>query len=164
MLEDTITRARRTSLHSVAWPQGLRWTITCGHPWLLSQLLQRFVSNLEKFVGSCQQRAWMAEESVATLGPDVELSGLVSHCHKPTEPIDCKSNANTEVLLALICLFLRLMWNLPGAEWTGRFTQNSCKVTAKSSPAVVVRSLPQRRNGLCWSVLKAPQNAHVQPP
>lgn len=70
-----IIRGRGTSLHSVTWPQHLRWTIMRGHPCLLSQPSQTFVSNFEKYVLSCQQMHWLADESVAML--DVKLSGLL---------------------------------------------------------------------------------------
>ena len=53
----------------------------CGHPCLLSQPLQRFMNNLERYVLSCQQTHWMADESVAMLDTDVKLSGLLSDFH-----------------------------------------------------------------------------------
>jgi len=81
MLEDRIIRVRENSQHSVMRPQGLWWTIVCGHPCLLGEPSQRFVSNFEKYVLSCQQMHWMAEESVTILGTDVKLSGLLSAFH-----------------------------------------------------------------------------------
>lgn len=127
------------------------------HTWSpawLSQPSQMIVSNLEKYVLSCQQTHGMADGSVVLLGTDVKLFDLIfglslmprtSRSRGLGVSSWSRKNTNTAVpFVALIYPFLKLMQNLPGANWKGRFTQN-CKAIAKSSLAVAACCLPSKK-------------------